>query len=482
MKKAGDSQTISQNKVRFSINPLIFFAALFAILMFASIALFILLKWAGTANLTYPDFVRQKLLIYSRNIFIIITLLALALFFVVSLSLPLRFRLRTLLPNILLVIAALLIALASAEIVVRFLFQERYVVFELHGIHRVSPHPEIVYELRPGAELSFYYKDQKEQITYQINSAGLRSPEIEEQKPDHCLRIITIGDSVTFGVRVDQDEIYSSRLEDMLNNWAMSQDVNKTFSVLNPSACGWNTFNEASWIEFRGEDFDPDIILVQFSMNDVDDPLAHMGTTILYHLKEIPHDFFPVDPGISKNVNIFTHTADDINIRDVLRWYGPRISKLYAFTQHVFQGIKLKHKASQKGTHSPLWLSWCLDYLADPSSPQVEWLKKQFVRLKSLSDYHRVPLVIVIFPLSYQLNTDNSAWRKAIQNVKLFIKDAGLDYLDLTPFFEDVSGNNQFYLYLSGDASHLNAAGHNFTAQRIHDFLLNYPPLHHKIR
>ena len=482
MKKAVDRQANPCTRARLTINPVIFFAVLFVISLAAAIAASFLSKWAGTVNDSYPDFVRQKLLLYCRSIFLVIAMLMFVMFGAVAVSCPLRRRFQAFLPNILLVIAALLIALAGAEIVTRFLFQERFVVFELHGIHRVSPYPEIVYELRPEANLSFYYKDQDEQITYAINSAGLRGDELKEQKPNDSIRIITIGDSVTFGVRVDQDDIYSAQLEGMLDTWSEHESLKRTFSVLNPSACGWNTFNETSWLEKRGFDFEPDIILVQFSMNDVDDPLAHMGTTILYHLKEIPHDFFPVDPGISKKVNIFTHTTDDIGIHDVLRWYGPRISKLFAFTQQVFQGIKIKQEAVKKGTESLLWLSWCLDYLAEPSSPQVAWLRKQLERLKHISDMHGVPVVIVIFPLSYQLNTENSTWRKAIENVKIYSKDAGLDFLDLTPFFEEVSGEDQFYLYLPGDASHLNASGHEFTAELIRDFLVKYPPLIHKIQ
>ena len=460
----------------FAVNPVRFFKILFIASLAAFIASVILAGWAETFNESYPDFVRQKLLIYFERLFLVITVLMLAIIVMIYSYRPLRRRLFDLLPDIILVCAALLFALVCAELVARVFYREHFVVFELHGIHRASLDPEIVYELRPGAGLSFYYKDQSEKITYAINSGGLRGKEINERKPDDTLRIITLGDSVTFGVRVDQENIYPARLEERLNLWATEQGIGKKFRVLNPSSCGWNTYNEVSWLERRGFDFEPDIVLLQFSMNDVDDPLAHMGTTVLYHLKEIPRDFFPEDPGMSGRENIFTRTADDIGFREVFQWYAPRLSKLYALTAQVIHGLKVKREAAEGGTVSQPWLSWCLDYLANPDSPHVAWLKNQLERLKRLSDKHGVAVVVVIFPLSYQLNSDNTTWRSALENVKMHIQDAGLDLLDLTPSFEEMSGDNQFHFYLHGDASHLNTKGHEFTAQTIMDFLVAYQP------
>jgi lysophospholipase L1-like esterase len=381
------------------------------------------------------------------------------------------------LPNTLLVMISFLVALLFAEGIARIVYKERFVVFELHGIHRASPNPEVVYELRPGAELTFFYKDQGEEITYDINSLGLRGSEVTNNKPPRTFRVVTLGDSVTFGVRVDQPDIYSARLQEMLNGWSEDINLNATFEVLNPSACGWNTFNEVSWLENRGIELNPDFVLVQFSMNDVDNPIAHMGTTVLYHLKEIPEDFFPIDPGDAGEESVFLKTADDISLKDVVQWYGPKFSKIFAFAQQVYIAQKMKAEAAKENKPPPVWLSWCLDILVDEGTPQVNWLKGQLARLQSFSDEHNIPVVVVIFPLSYQLNSDNETWTRAIDKVEEYIKGAGLESLNLTPAYEKVSKDDQFHLYLRSDASHLNPEGHSLTAETLKDFLVETPAI-----
>ncbi len=269
------------------------------IAMFTIIALIgmgacaLLQQWSMQFNDVYPDFVRQKAFLYLRNFFLAVFLIGIVLECILISSSAMRRTVARIMPNIILVLVALLFALIVAELIARVVYEQRFVVFELHGIHRKSPVADIIYELRPDAEKHFYYKDQDEKIHYKINSSGLRGEPVAREKAPGVFRIITIGDSVSFGVRVDQDEIYSARLQEYLNQWAREKDMDGRFEVLNPSACGWNTFNEVSWLEHHGRALDPDLVLVQFSMNDVDDPLVHMGTTILYHLNDIPDAFFP---------------------------------------------------------------------------------------------------------------------------------------------------------------------------------------------
>ncbi|MCD6385447.1 SGNH/GDSL hydrolase family protein [Candidatus Sumerlaeota bacterium] len=464
---------------RFEISPSAtprIVGALAVIFLLGFIASHLLFSWARQFDLVYPDFVRQKLFVYLRNIcgvllgvFVIIELL-------VMINPGVRRWIGKVLPELAVVLIALVLALAVAEGVARLIYKERYVVFELQGIHQPSDYPEILYELRPDASLTFFYKDQQEQIHYRINSLGLRGDEIKKRKPPGVIRILTIGDSVSFGVRIDQPEIYSRQLQNLLNDWAQKQNIAVRFEVLNPSACGWNTFNEVSWLEKRGISLQPDIVLLQFSMNDVDDPLVHMGTTVLYHLKKIPREFFPADPGKAGRENIFTKTYKDITPGEVLTLYGQKVSKLYAIALQVYQSVKMKRTKKKDGGARSLWLSWCLDILVNENAEQVKWLKRQFRRLKALCEAHNIAVAVVIFPLSYQLNSENAVYRDAIKYVKKYIKEARLDCFDLTPAFSSVSQTDQFFLYLPGDASHLNRTGHRFTARELFSFLQGYPP------
>lgn len=480
---AGEGKKVSvtekEMKNRFEISPTkvpLILSIVSSFFLLGFIVSHFLFRWAAQFDLIYPDFVRQKLFVCLRNISGLLFVVFVIIKVLVWVNADLRRWFARTIPNLALVLFALVVALAVAEGVARLIYKERYVVFELQGIHQPSEYPEILYELRPEAHLSFFYKDQQETIHYRINSLGLRGDEIKPEKPLKTIRIITLGDSVTFGVRIDQPNIYSQQLQKLLNDWAEEQNIPVGFEVLNPSACGWNTFNEVSWLEKRGIRLKPDIVLLQFSMNDVDDPLVHMGTTVLYHLKEIPREFFPADPGRAGRENIFTRTYKDITLGEVVTLYGQKMSKLFTLALQTYQALKSRISAKKQGENSSLWLSWCLDILVNEEAEQVKWLKRQFRRLKTLSDFHNIPVAVVIFPLSYQLNSENPVYKGAIDSVKKYIREAGLDCFDLTPAFSSVSQTDQFCLYLPGDASHLNCNGHRFTAQQIFSFLQRYQP------
>ena len=73
---------------------------------------------------------------------------------------------------------------------------------------------------RPHDPSEVQAKDRFERITrlrtfyVTTNSIGLRSPEIRQNKPD--LRIVCLGDSVTFGWGVPEEDSYPRQLEHLL--------------------------------------------------------------------------------------------------------------------------------------------------------------------------------------------------------------------------------------------------------------------------
>ncbi len=54
--------------------------------------------------------------------------------------------------------------------------------------------------------------------TFRTNSRGLRDKEYDLNKTEGKKRIVIVGDSFTWGFGVNDDEIYSERLESMLSN------------------------------------------------------------------------------------------------------------------------------------------------------------------------------------------------------------------------------------------------------------------------
>src|SRR6478736_270933 len=54
-------------------------------------------------------------------------------------------------------------------------------------------------------------------LTYPVNSLGLRNPEVPPRKRPGSVRIVVIGDSFTFGQGCPDEAVFSRRLEAKLN-------------------------------------------------------------------------------------------------------------------------------------------------------------------------------------------------------------------------------------------------------------------------
>ena len=101
-----------------------------------------------------------------------------------------------------------------------------------------------------------------------INSFGMRSPDITAHKSPGTLRILFLGDSVTYGTTyVDQSQIFTSLLARDL-----PQQLHRPVEVLNASAGAWGPANEAGYLESRGT-FDADVVVFVLNTGDVVQPM-----------------------------------------------------------------------------------------------------------------------------------------------------------------------------------------------------------------
>lgn len=456
---------IEKNITKFYFSSALFFSIL-------SVVFWILLLHALKHNDSYPDIVKQKFFIICRSVSIFISIILFTISFLTFKNKNTARKISIFTQNLLILLITAIIGLGLLELTASAIYKQKYVQYELQKIHRVCPVSDVVYDLNPNTEINYFYQDQNEQIRYQTNAMGLRGNDIAEKKDKNTIRILVLGDSVTFGVRVDEQNIYTYKLEQLLNQWAKENNLDKKFEVLNPSASGWNTYNEYEWLKNFGLKYEPDIVLVQLCMNDVDDPLTHLGTTVLYHFKDMPREFFPTDPKENRYSNIFVKKAKDVHLMEVVNLYGSRYSKLYTMLSGYYLTIKINMDAKKSNKPPAVWLSWCLDKLADEKSEEAIWIQRQFKKINELCREKNIPCTVVVFPLSYQLHSDNATYKKAIEMSEKYIKDSGLELFNLTPIFETrTPKDNQFELYLRGDAAHLNKNGHELVAKELLEYL-----------
>ena len=149
---------------------------------------------------------------------------------------------KIILANLLLLGVSVTVMLFVAEFFVRFLFDDITTT---------------------GDNTSYFALRGKAEHTPSVNSLGFREREIIKQKPVDTYRVVIVGDSLTYGQGITEDERFSSIIELKLNG------TNDNYEVLNFGRPGAETIDHIRFLDDILE-LNPDFILLQWYINDVE--------------------------------------------------------------------------------------------------------------------------------------------------------------------------------------------------------------------
>ena len=95
-----------------------------------------------------------------------------------------------------------------------------------------------------------------------LNSYGFNDKNHSPSKPPGFTRIAVLGDSFIWGVGVEDQVIWTHKLEYILNQNGVRSEI------LNWGKPGWSTLDEYHFLKSDGFDYDFDLLLVGFVVND----------------------------------------------------------------------------------------------------------------------------------------------------------------------------------------------------------------------
>jgi len=132
--------------------------------------------------------------------------------------------------------------------------------------------------------------DSPEWLSYKatntINSDGLNERfDYSLEKPANTFRIITIGDSHTFGHFVNTKDNYPEQLEDVLNS-TLSCSSTKRFEVINFGERGYDIEYSLYRFNMRAKKYNPDLILWYIK----DDDLETVNELFIGRIREIEEE------------------------------------------------------------------------------------------------------------------------------------------------------------------------------------------------
>ena len=120
-------------------------------------------------------------------------------------------------------------------------------------------------------------------VDVRINSTGQRNTEILRPKPDDVYRIVMLGDSLTFGWGVEEEQTSSRRLERKLNS---VRSNGKRVSIVNAGVGNYNTKMQAAWLVAEGDRYEPDMIVLNYFINDAEPTPVRRGGALRGELIE----------------------------------------------------------------------------------------------------------------------------------------------------------------------------------------------------
>jgi len=309
------------------------------------------------------------------------------------------------------------------------LVASRRMVWERH------PEPGAGYTLMKP---SSHYEWQS--ITVSINSHGLRGSETPYEKPPATYRILNLGDSVAMGWGVHVEDTYGQQLEALLNE---EETGDLRYEVINAGVPGWNLENALAYLQAEGLKYEPDLILLDITTaNDIKGRSALLADNQQAPIKWLR-----------------SHTYFWPFLTVQLRWLEARAQGR--------ERIDVIDPPVDPDKYFPLY----------PEAEQWNKVWNSVLDINRLAKEKNVPLVLVIFPLEFQVIDER--YSTLAQEI-LLARAAEVDIpaLDLLPAFQkacrEKPGGSCYRedRYLFADVwMHPSAYGHEVTAAELETFL-----------
>jgi len=125
----------------------------------------------------------------------------------------------------------------------------------------VEKDPWLFWQLKANATAPL---DQGRMTGFISNGDRMRNPEVPIARGPNDFRVLSLGDSITFGWGVRYEEAYPTRLAELLRR---AQPERQIF-VLNAACSGYSAHQGLEMLRRRGLKYRPDVVTIWFGWND----------------------------------------------------------------------------------------------------------------------------------------------------------------------------------------------------------------------
>lgn len=362
-----------------------------------------------------------------------------------------------------LIAAAILVSLVSLEIAVR----SSQTATRRAGLPRPPPKHRPLHILVDSPQLYALNPQHPE-----ISSQGVRDDEVPIPKPEGTLRILVLGDSVTYGANVSREKTFPNRLESLLRERSGSAEV------INAGVTAYTAYNELQYYLNRGREFEPDIVIVAFCLNDVVNPRLHWEYT-RDRIVDIPDQAIPNreddrnrvlprmrNPDYQGPRNFRDRPTSALEYSELYRFLRGRGARLFRSRTEDFPDL-----ARKIPTHVTAEDTLSIQVLLDEASPEWRWLTSIYDRLHDAVRADRARLVVALLPLAYQMDEGYPFLPQ--EKIAGYCRQRSIPCIDLLPALRRHPKGSVYMLGRSGydDIWHFTELGHELCAKELLRFL-----------
>jgi len=292
-----------------------------------------------------------------------------------------------------------------------------------------APNPAMTYILRPNSDFSTLG------VAFRTNELGFRDRPIFEKGPG-VFRILCLGDSITFGTGVKNEQTYPNVLEGLI------QRISKpgvTVDVINAGISAYNIRNIRGLLQEYIQSLKPDVVVYTFVENDLDDSVSAGadGWLIAYDPAKSPDEPF---------------IGDDFPAIWVMHWEDQRKKRFWGKIASLFDN-RLNIVSE---TPPPLLIG---------SHPETVRRWKHFEdelrKMKTLCESNGSPLLVYSFGLKHSSEA-------VVRRLVSVCQRVGLPHASTLPIFDKADYMRKYSL---GYDPHCNPTGHQLMADRLFSYL-----------
>jgi lysophospholipase L1-like esterase len=362
---------------------------------------------------------------------------------------PARRRLRT--AALILVEAALVLGVLEIAI--------RAAVAPQIDVPHMRVYPEGYYTWYPRSRFTYHNLPQVEppSATVRINAHGLRGPEIASPKPAGERRVLVLGDSYTASVQLPENRIYTTLLEEELRD----ARGNGGYRVINAGVNGAGTAHELLYFLYQGAALAPDVVVLQYAFNDLDDTRLHGGFRLTANGVELREDLRR--PAFWR--------APLLAVRDAL---GNRSLAFYLFYRAVTGAHPQPATAAALPTIGPAAAEASAPELtaaAEGLDPAEVLVTRLVARLIATTNASGARVIVLTIPSPLYVTGGDAAYDRLVAAFRTLVANGPNQLIVADPLLAAANSRGE-EPYLAHDG-HLGETGHRLVAHALTAAVLN---------